>query len=161
MFNIQPLFSKSQTNEAECNGIKYYRYFPIRISNKMTIRISFVEINSTFEQAILFLFPCDFSGNIQINGKNVLLKKGSFRKLNFWARTAPTQFEVTVSNFIGEIRICNGSDPLGNMQFCKHLSDGCAMHIENIGTNRYRMHCNDHELDLDCNDLIFDVEIRN
>ena len=69
MFNIQPLFSKSQTNEAECNGIKYYRYFPIRISNKMTIRISFVEINSTFEQAILFLFPCDFSGNIQINGK--------------------------------------------------------------------------------------------
>ena len=55
--------------------------------------------------------------------------------------------------------ICNGSDLTGTKQFCRSMHMGCAIYIEELGENKYRFNCNDHEIDDDFDDLIYEMEI--
>ena len=57
--------------------------------------------------------------------------------------------------------VCNGSDPIGTKQFCKHLSEGCAMLVQELGVNKYRFYCHDHSFEGECDNLVFELEIEN
>ena len=72
---------------------------------------------------------------------------------------APKQFEIRVILHNGRFIICNGSDLLGDESIWRSLYGGCAMIIEEIGENHYRFYCNDHEIDDDFDDFVFEMEI--
>lgn len=91
--------------------------------------------------------------------KNSNSPKTRFPKVNYWFDTAPKEIEIKLLLEKGHILLCNGSDPIGDKQFCHSLGFGCAMYIEKISDNKYRFHCNDHENDDDFDDLVFEMEI--
>jgi len=159
MVYFEKLFREQQSNTVTYNNCIYHRYFPVVVENNIKLRFKIISSNSVFGQAIVLLFPPKFNSNVFLMGKEIHIKKSSFPKLNFWTDTSPEEFEVDISNFTGEIKICNGSDPLGSKQFCKYLSEGCAMIVTQMGEHKFRFNCNDHEYDDDCNDLVFDLEV--
>ncbi len=157
---FQTLFSENHSDVIDYNGITYHRFWSIKVENEIKFRLRFVHSNSKFIQSIVLSFPKDFNGNVSVMKKNIHVKKTLFPRLYFWEDTAPPEFDVSVTDFSGEIKICNGSDPIGTKQFCKHLSEGCAMIAQNIGEMRYRFYCHDHEYQGDCDNLIFELEIQ-
>ena len=159
MFNFQKCFEEQNSNIIEHNGLVYHRFFSAKVTTCTTLSFRFISSSSMFEQAIVIAFPRGFAGDVRVNGKHIPIRKTAFPKLNFWESTSLRSFDVTVMGFQGEIKICNGSDPTGTKQFCKCLSDGCAMVIENLTENKFRFHCNDHQFDDDCNDLVFDLQL--
>mgnify|MGYP003292532607 CR=1 FL=1 len=161
MINFQKCFAERKSDVIEYNGMIYRRYFPVKISTRALLRFQFTGGSSKFEQAIVIVFPRGFSGKVQVNEKNIPVRKTAFPKLNFWESTSPKTFEVEITDFTGEIKICNGSDPTGTKEFCKHLSDGCAMIVKNLTENQFRCYCNDHQLNDDCTDLVFDLQLQS
>lgn len=159
MLNFQKCFTERNSDVIEHNGTIYRRFLSVKISSSTTLCFQFAGGNSIFEQAIVIVFPRGFSGKVHVNGKNVPIRKTAFPKLNFWESTSPKTFKIKITGFTGEIKICNGSDPTGMKQFCKHLSDGCAMIVETLTENQFRFHCNDHQINDDCTDLVFDLQI--
>lgn len=71
----------------------------------------------------------------------------------------PNGFYVDINSDNGFITINNCSDSIGTGEFYDSLIEGRAMYIEQIGENKLRFYCNDHEIDDDFDDLIFDMEI--
>lgn len=155
-FNV--LFDRN--DEIEYKGKIISKYFKINRPGDYRIKFTFIKSNSQFNQAIVIFFN-DFSGNFFLEEQKYSLPKSRFPKVNYWLDTAPNAFEVRVQFFGGHLLICNGSDPLGNKQVCHSLYFGCAIFIEQIGENKYRFNCNDHENDDDFDDLIFEMEIIN
>jgi len=134
------------------------RYFELTEVGEYKIKFTFIESNSDINQAIV-LFFCDFSGEYYLENKLKQIKNNRFPQEHFWIDTSPKEFNVTINLLEGKIMICNGSDLLGDKCYCNTLHAGCAMHTVKISENRYRFFCNDHELDDDFNDLIFEMEI--
>ena len=159
MLSFQEMFFSQHSNHIIYNGRVISRHLPIAVSGKVNLRFRILGVSSPYTQAIVIVFPSGFSGNVYLLGKRIPIRKSAFPKLNFWSDTAPSDFEVEISDFVGEILICNGSDPLATKQFCKHLSAGCAMIVDEFAQNKFRCVCNDHEEDDDFNDLIFEVEV--
>lgn len=158
MTYFQTLFQELHSNVIEYNGNTYYRFFPISIAGEALIKFKFIHSDSRFTQAIVLFFSEGFDGRIDVNENSVPIRK-RFPMLNFWEDTAPNEFNVRITNYWGEINICNGSDPLGNKLFCKHLSEGCAMIVQQLGDYHYQFLCHDHEFLGDCNNLIFEIQI--
>lgn len=159
MINFQSLFFSQRSNSIVHNGKTIQRYLPIMVDGEKSFHFRFIESRSDYTQAIVLAFPSDFRGNVFLMGKKISVKKSAFPKVNIWKDTAPVEFGVRITDYTGEVMLCNGSDPLGTKQFCKYLSEGCAMIVESLGHNKYRCLCNDHEYDDDCNDLVFEVEV--
>ena len=159
MISFQELFFSQQSDHILYNGQVVHRYLSIFVNERIDLEFRIVESSSPNTQAIVIVFPSGFSGNVCLLGKNIPIKKSAFPKMNFWTDTAPSEFDIQISNFTGKILVCNGSDPLATKQFCKHLSAGCAMIVDKLADNKFRCLCNDHEEDDDFNDLVFEVEI--
>lgn len=159
MAYFQTLFCEQHKNVIEYNGITYYRFWPIQVNDDITLKFKFVEQKSKYTQAIVLMFPYDFDGIVSISGNHIPIPKTSFPSLNFWEDSAPKEFDVSIKNYTGEIKICNGADPIGTKQFCKHLSEGCAMIVRGIGQGKYSFQCNDHEFEGNCENLVFELEI--
>ncbi len=159
MAYFQTLFYEQHTNVIEYNGITYHRFWPIQVDGDIILNLKFVEQRSKYTQAIVLMFPQNFDGSVSISGNHIPIPKTSFPALNFWEDSAPKEFDVSIKNFTGEIKICNGADPIGTKQFCKHLSEGCAMIVRGIGQGKYSFQCNDHEFEGNCENLVFELEI--
>ena len=156
---FQTLFSVNHSNTIEWDGVTYHRFWPIQVNGTIKLKMRFICSDSKFTQAIVLSFPKGFNGAVTVMGSCIPVRRTSFPTLNFWEDTAPAEFDVTINDFEGEVKLCNGSDPIGTKQFCKHLSEGCAMIVQKIGEERYRFTCHDHEYEGACNNLIFEVEM--
>lgn len=154
------MFSENHSDIIEYNGITYYRYWPILVNGSIKIKFKFINSNSQFLQAIVLSLPANFEGNAIVDGKDYPVRKTAFPMMNFWEDTAPSEFDVIINNFIGELKVCNGSDPIGTKQFCKHLSEGSAMIAQKLGNTHYRFYCHDHEYEGNCDNLIFEMQIE-
>lgn len=146
--------------EIEYHGEIIRRYYKLTDEGQYNIRFTFVESNSNINQAIVIHFV-DFMGDVWVENKKVDLTGNGFPVCSFWMDTAPNHFNVQINmEKNGIVYICNGSDLLGTKQICRSLRGGCAMRIEQLTENTFRMHCNDHESDDDFDDLVFDMEIE-
>lgn len=130
------------------------------VDGTVKFKLRRVHSESQFLQAVVLSFPSDFSGCVSVMGNVIPVTKTSFPMLAFWEDTTPAEFDVTITNFQGEIKLCNGSDPIGTKQFCKYLSEGCAMIVEKQNDSQYRFYCHDHEYHISCDNLVFELEIQ-
>ncbi len=156
-FNV--LFAESHSNEIEYKGKRVIRYFELNEPGEYNIKFVFIKSNSKFNQAIVLLFIDDFVGEYYLNDEKQQIRKKRFFKVSHWMDEPDMTMDVKIILKKGKVVICNGSDPLGTKQINHTLSYGCAIHIEEIGQNKYRFNCNDHEDDDDFDDLIFEMEI--
>ena len=145
-------------NQIEYKGRTINKYVKLTEPGEYVLRFTIIKNNSPFHQAIVLFFN-DFQGEYYLNGAKRPLPKGAFPKENFWTDTMPQTTEVALRIRKGNVVICNGSDPLGTKQICHSLVWGCAIFLEKIGENSFRFNCNDHEIDDDFDDLIFEMEI--
>ena len=156
---FQTLFSEKRSNIIECDGVTYYRFWPIQVNGTIKFKLRFIQSKSKFNQAIVLSFPNGFNGIVSIMGNSFPIKKTLFPIINFWEDSSPREFEVMIEKFYGEIKVCNGSDPIGTKQFCKHLSEGCAMIVQKKNSLKYCFDCKDHEYQGVCDNLVFELEI--
>ena len=158
MKSFQDLFQEMKCNQIYYNGMLVERSFSFVKHGKFKFRFKFIQTNSTFTQAIDVYF-IDFRGNIKINGKSIRLSKGNYPHVVFFENSSPKEIELDLEIQQGWISICNASDPIGTNQFAYSMILGCAMIKQELSKNSYRFFCNDHEIDDDFDDLIFELEI--
>lgn len=161
MLYFQKAFQESKKNIIEYEGIIYHRYFSVEIKRNSKLIFEFIKSNSVYTQAIVIMFPENFKGKVFCKDIELSIKKSAFPKLIFWEDSAPKRFEIQIIDYEGVVEIANGADPIGDKQICQYLVFGCAMIVDRIGKNKYRCLCNDYENDNDCDDLIFELTIKN
>lgn len=171
----------------EEEGKVYYRSYKIEKQGKVRLKIRVNSIHSKYRQAIAFSLSNDpkFKGSILIDGHRFKPEK---KRLNYVLPVAlPDEGEIVMDLEIteGYIRLANASDFLDDYpeliekisaqtgrtreQFrgCSYTSGlsagilyGNAFWIENLCDNLYRFHCNDHQMDDDFDDMVFELEIE-
>lgn len=156
---FQTEFSDQNNYTVSHNGITYHRFWTVQANGHLTLKLRFIKSNSDLTQAIILFFHEGFAGDITVMGESVSIPKSKFPKIIFWEDDFPSEFEVTINNHYGEVFVCNGADPIGTKQFCKHLSEGCAMIIKQTGDRKYTFCCNNHKYEGMCDDLIFEIEV--
>lgn len=172
----------------EENGKVFYRSYKVEEQGRFRLKIQIVSINSPYRQAIAFRLSSSpkFKGTLLINGQQLKEEK---KRLNYVMPVAlPNENEVVMDLDVaeGNISLANASDFLDDYpemiekisaqtgrtrdQFrgCSYTSGfsagilyGNAFWMEQLSDNRYRFHCNDHQLDDDFDDLVFDLEIQS
>ena len=155
---ISRCFSEAKTFVIEYKGKIIRRFYTFERKGCTKVRFSFIESNSTYNQAIN-LHLSEFKGRIILDGEEREQPKGNFPQLVFAEKECPKVIELIIELEDGNIAICNASDPLGTGQIWHSISQGCAMITEVLGENHFRFYCNDHENDDDFNDFIFDMEL--
>ena len=156
MFSEQ--FLEQGSYEIEYNGRKVNAFFTFDRKGEYILKFKFISTSSELGQAIIIHWD-RFVGQMFINGTGVKKPKGRFPQTVIAQKYAPEQFEIKVVLESGKFRICNGSDLLGDEKIWRSLYGGCAMIIEELGENHFRMHCNDHDNDDDFDDMIFELHI--
>ncbi len=140
-------------------GTTYYRRYNIQNYGDYRLRIHGITTNSPYKQGIALFFS-EFQGKIQLYGKELPVFKEKFKHYVFSTEEIPhgtLVFSVHAKG--GSLIIANASARLGAAGFtCGTF--GNAFWIEKISENHLRFHCNDHELDDDFNDLLFDLTIE-
>lgn len=162
-----------------------YRYQRFDKAGVYRIKIRFVSVNSPYKQgfAIKFSKKPEFKGTFLING--VQLSDPKKKHLNYIIQEGvylDNEFEIELEMKDGFVAFCNASNYLSqamidkvvkmtgksaeqfeNKGFTSGFSAanmyGNAFWIEQLSNNHYRFHCNDHEMDEDYDDLIFDMVI--
>lgn len=154
------LFKEQNSHEIEYKGKKINAYYTFNKKGEYILRFKFISSSSNYLQAIIIHWD-SFEGQLFIDGVEAKKPKKKFPQTLLNEKYTPKQFEIKVILNSGEFRICNASDLLGDEKIWRSLYGGCAMLIEEIGKNHYRFNCNDHEIDDDFDDLIFEMEIIN
>ena len=152
------MFQEQDSYEIEYKGKKINQCFVFDKKGEHILKFSLISSNSEYLQAIIIHWS-SFEGQLFINGEEVKKPKKRFPQTILDEKYAPKQFEIRVILHNGRFIICNGSDLLGDESIWRSLYGGCAMIIEEIGENHYRFYCNDHEIDDDFDDFVFEMEI--
>ena len=172
----------------EEDGKIFYRSYRIDKQGKFQLIIRVISINSKYRQAIAFSLSTKpkFKGTLKINEQKFTPEK---KQINYVIPVEiPEKAEIILDLDImeGYLRIANASDFLDDYpelierisaqtgrsreQFrgCSYTSGlsagflyGNAFWVEQISDTKHRFHCNDHKLDDDFDDLIFDLEIES
>ena len=170
------------------DGKVYYRTYKIEQQGKYRLVIRIISINSEYNQAIAFTFSRapKFKGALFLNGQKFVPEK---RNQNYVVPVAyPEKNEIVMDLDVldGYFVLANASDYLddypaliekisqqtgrsreqfrGNSYtsgFTASNLYGNAFWVESFSKNLYRFHCNDHRMDDDFDDLIFDLEIES
>lgn len=172
----------------EADGKVYYRSYRIERQGKYRLVIRVISINSEYNQGIAFTFSGTpkFKGTLFLNGQRFGPEK---RHQNYVVPVAyPEKNEIVMDLDVldGYFLLANASDYLddcpalierisqqtgrsreqfrGNSYtsgFTASNIYGNAFWVESFSENLYRFHCNDHRMDDDFDDLIFDLEIES
>lgn len=171
----------------EMDGKVYYRSYRIDKQGKFRVKIHIVSINSNYNQGIAFRFSTvpKFKGTLSLNGERFVPEKKQHQNYIFPVAIPEHDHIVMDLDIVdGHLILANASDYLDDYpdlieriskqtgrtreQFrgnsyasgftAAHLY-GNAFWIEALSDNCYRFHCNDHRLDDDFDDLIFDMEL--
>ena len=172
----------------EEDGKTYYRCYKIEKQGKFQLKLCVKEIHSPYRQAIAFGLSTEpkFQGTILINGQPFKPEKG--KRLNYVMPVElPDKAKIVMELDIkeGHVRLANASDFLDDYpQLIEQVSKqtgrtreefrgitytsgftaanlyGNAFWVETLSENLLRFHCNDHKMDDDFDDMIFDVEFN-
>ncbi len=158
MVVFSKMFREANSHIIEHNGKIIHRFYRFDKTGKYVFRFKFNSTNSEFIQAIVMFFG-EFEGDIFLNKNNICKEKKKFSHFAFYEDSFPKQFDLNINIKSGHLTICNGSDADGTRRGCETLVWGCAMIVETLSENHFKFFCNDHELDDDFDDLIFELEI--
>ena len=144
----------------EHDGKTFLRWYTIDKEGIFKLKINVIATKSAHKQGIALFFS-NFKGKLHLNGKNLPVLKGKFKHYVFDEDTIPGDgLILSVHAEAGHLVLGNGSRTPGDGGFeCGAF--GCAFWIETLAENKFRFHCNDHEMDDDFDDLIFDLEIED
>lgn len=173
----------------EEDGIGYYRWKTFSAPVDFRLTITFVSTNSPHKQGIAPGFPTkkDFKGEVFLN-HHLLENPGQHTNLVIGEGDySGNRIILDVHITHGYLCLSSASQTLGDYpgmaekiseQTGKKIEDlyalswtsgftaghlprdGSAFWIEPLSPNRDRYHCNDHVMDDDFDDLIFDVEME-
>lgn len=179
------VFNGRETFEED--GKVFYRSYKIEKQGNFLLKIRVISINSMYRQAVAFSLSSTprFTGTLRINGQQFKAEK---KKTNYVIPVElPDKSEIIMELDIveGFVRIANASDFLGDYpQLIEQISTqtgrtreqfrgnsytsgftaanlyGNAFWVESLSENCFRFHCNDHRMDDDFDDLVFDLEIE-
>ncbi len=118
-----------------------------------------IDKNSKYLQAIVLMLTREFKADFYINGKKVPKPKGRFPTIELWENDVPNEFSAFVHLEEGNIYILNGNavPVTSDLVYCRMMQGGCAIFIESLGENSFRLNCNDIDIDDDFDDFIFEV----
>lgn len=176
-------FNGKSTVEAE--GKTFYRSYEFVEIGKHRLKIKIISVNSPYRQGLAFSFSKDpkFKGSLDINGKRFVPEKRNLSYVLPVSFPDDVEFILDLNIENGSFYLSNASDYLDDYpelveqisrqtgrsrdQFrgCSYTSglsgysSGNAFWIEALSEMCNRFYCNDHEMDDDFNDLIFDLEI--
>ena len=174
----------------EVDGKVYHRSYQIDKQGRFCCIIQIMEINSEYRQGIAFALSGEpaFKGKIILNGEVWKPEKGKQTAyvvpVSLDERKDRIVFDLDIQD--GYFLVANASDFLDDYpeliekisaqtgrtreQFrgCSYTSGfsaanlyGNAFWIETLEEKKLRFHCNDHKMDDDFDDLIFDLEIMD
>ena len=170
----------------EENGKVFYRCYKINKQGKFQIKLRVVSIDSSYNQAIAFSLSSapKFKGTIYINGNKFTPEKKSIHYVI--PVTLQDKNDIIMDFDIdgGYVYFANASDFLDDYPeliqqisaqtgrgrdqfrgnsftsgFTASYLYGNAFWIEYLSENCFRFHCNDHKMDDDYNDFVFDIEL--
>ena len=169
----------------EDNGKVFYRSYKIEASGRLRLTINVVSIQSTYRQGLALRLSTKpkFKGKIWLNGTLFVPEKKQLCYVVPVELADTLTVEANIQE--GNIRLANASDFLDDYpdlierisaqtgrsrdQFrgCSYTSGfsagflyGNAFWVERLSDTQYRFHCNDHAMDDDFDDLIFDLNIE-
>lgn len=172
----------------EIDGKEYFRFYKICLKGNVKVKIHVVSINSDYKQGIAFRVSQkpEFVGTILLNGQLLTQERG--RTQNYVIPVALPEkgdFVIELGAKEGELILANASDVLDDhTDLIKRISKqtgrtreefrgnsyvsgftaahlyGNAFWMEMLSENYYRFHCNDHKMDEDFDDLIFDLKVE-
>lgn len=186
MLSIHKLLAS--TGVAEFDEKTYYRTYELNRQGKIRLTLRILSIQSKYRQGIAFAFSKkpSFKGGILLNGEPFIPQKG--QRLFVIPVSLPEKAEIIMDLDVieGDISLSNASDFLddypemieGIAQLTGRAREdfrgntyasgftaanlyGNAFWIEPISETLYRFHCNDHQLDDDFDDMVFELEIEN
>ena len=169
------------------DGKTFYRYYKLEINGRYQLKLRYISKNSIYKQGIAIGFTTEpkFKGYLRINDVSIDVP----RKKHFYHIISEEVFvnnELQIELYIkdGGIVFSSASNIFGD-DIIEQISQmtgknkaeiakdvftsgfsavnryGNAFWIEEISEKHYRFHCNDHEMDDDFDDFIFDVEIES
>ena len=142
----------------EHDGKTFRRWYSIDKVGHYKLKINVISTKSVHKQGIALFFS-DFKGNLLLNGENLPVLKGKFKHYVFDEDIVSAHgLILSVQAEKGMLVLGNGSRTPGDGGFeCGAF--GCSFWTEALSENKFRFHCNDHEMDDDFDDLIFELEI--
>ena len=142
----------------EDNGKTIFRWHYVRDIGDYQLQFRFISTNSPYKQGIALFFS-EFGGRVWLDGVPLTVPKGKFRHYVFKeGELSNNQFTLSVQCETGYLYFGNASErPELGIFTCGSL--GNAFWIENLDSNFYRFHCNDHEYDDDFDDLLFEMKV--
>lgn len=172
----------------EADEKAYYRSYRIERQGKYRLVIRIISIDSEYDQGIAFTFSRTprFKGSLILNGQKFVPEKRQQYYVVPVAYPEKNELVMDLDVLDGYFVLASASDYLddyptlidrisqqtgrsreqfrGNSYtsgFTASNLYGNAFWIEAFSKNRYRFHCNDHRMDDDFDDLIFDLEIES
>ncbi len=170
----------------EIEGRIYYRSYALKESGKYKINITVNSINSPYSQAIAFKFSSNpqFKGKLIINNQTFDALKSKTQNFAIPVDTCQKKeliMELSITE--GFFLISSASDYLKDYyekikeiykqnSIAKEIKEsytsgftaahlyGNAFWMEELSENRYFVHCNDHIMDEDFDDMIFELRIE-
>jgi len=185
MVLIGKSFYGTEPMSSMVKGKKCHKSWNIIPESDCTVKFTRVSSSSPYYTGIAFSFE-DYSGEIIINDQTfeVPSKKRTFYVIEMQEGLKSTFF-LKLASGKGKITFSCASDTLGDYReeiekFCRHTgtkiedvpsrsfksglgnpyAKANMFWIEQITESLYRFHCNDHLVDDDFDDLIFDVEVE-
>ena len=172
----------------EVDGKVYYRSYRIERQGKYRLVIRIISINSEYNQGIAFTFSRTpkFKGTLFLNGQKFVSEKGKQYYVVPVSYPEKNELVMELDVLDGYFVLANASAYLdaypalidqisqqtgrsreqfrGNSYtsgFTASNLYGNAFWVEALSKKLYRFHCNDHRMDDDFDDLIFDLEIED
>jgi len=172
----------------EVDGKVYYRSYRIERQGKFRLIIRVISINSDYNQGVAFCFSRTpkFKGTLFLNGQKFVPEKKQHNYVIPVALPEKKEIVMDLDVLDGYFILSNASDYLDDypdlIETISHQTSrtrdqfrgnsytsgftaanlyGNAFWVESYSENYYRFHCNDHKMDEDFDDLIFELEVEN
>ena len=151
------MFQEAESNVIEYNGRIVFQCLKCTKLDNYTIRIRNLSVNSDEEQ--LIRISTNFVGSLTINGNKVKKKKGVFSGISISEKEITDEMVINLELKEGCFIIFNESIPVDS-KYTTSLIFGCAMNPVKIDDGWFRIYCNEHKIDDDFDDLIFEIKVE-
>lgn len=142
----------------EDNGKTITRWHQIKYEGEYQLQFRFVSVNSIYRQGIALFFS-EFAGQVLLDGVPLKIPKNVFGHYVFREDEFPSkEFILSVCVEKGYLFFGSASER-PELGIFTSGAFGNAFWFEEISDKVYRFHCNDHEMDDDFDDMIFEMSV--
>lgn len=152
------IFQESGKNVIDYDGKIVFSCFKCIIPDRYIISLRSPNTNSPDRQ--LICISTNFDGSIKINGDTVEKKKGVFSRISVYSDDIKGGMSIEIDMKSDRFILYNASIP-SDSEFTRSMVFGCAINPVRLDDGWFRINCNDHEIDDDFDDLVFEMKVEN